>query len=102
MKGRRFPRVICADGFNMSVQAHDGAYCSPRENNAEKYKEVEVGFPSAEEPLLMDYCEDRNDPTGTIYAYVPVGVVTNVIAKHGGMVDGDTPPGVAQLRASSR
>ena len=82
MKGHRFPRVICADGFNMSVQAHDGAYCSPRENNAEKYKEVEVGFPSAEEPLLMDYCEDRNDPTGTIYAYVPVGVVTNVIAKH--------------------
>lgn len=102
MKGSRFPRVICADGFNMSVQAHDGAYCSPRENNAEKYKEVEVGFPSAEEPLLMDYCEDRDDPTGTIYAYVPVGVVTNVIAKHGGMVDGDTPPGVAQLRASSR
>ena len=49
-----------------------------------------------------NYCEDRKDPTGTIYAYVPVQVVTNVIAKHGGMVDGDAPPGIAQLKASSR
>ena len=52
MKGRRFPRVICADGFNMSVQAHD-FYCSPRENNAEKYKEVEIP--------VYQHCEDRND-----------------------------------------
>lgn len=98
----RYPRVICADGFSMSVQAHDGAYCSPRSNNASKYSEVEVGFPSAEEALLMEYCEDRKDPTGTVYAYVPAQTVTNVIAKHGGMVEGEVPPGVAPLRASSR
>jgi len=98
----RYPRIVCADGFTMSVQAHDGAYCSPRENNAGKYNQVEVGFPSAAEPLLMDYCEDHEDPTGTVYAYVPVQVVTNVIAKHGGMVEGAAPPGVAELKASSR
>lgn len=23
-------RVTCADGFEMSVQVHEGAYCSPR------------------------------------------------------------------------
>ncbi len=102
MGQHRYERVYCADGFNMSVQAHDGAYCKPRENNATRYDEVEVGFPSDEESLLMEYCEDRKDPTGTIYAYVPVQVVTNVIAKHGGMVDGDAPPGIAQLKASSR
>ena len=98
----RYPRVVCADGFSMSVQAHDGAYCTPRENNAKIYQEVEVGFPSAEEALLMDYCEDKKDPTGTVYGYVPTQVVTTVIAKHGGMVEGETPPGVAPLRASYR
>ncbi len=96
------PRVMCADGFTMSVQAHDGAYCSPRVNNAESYDEVEVGFPSSAEPLLMDWCDDPNDPTGTVYGYVPVQVVTNVIAKHGGMVEGEVPAGMPSLRVSSR
>ena len=27
-------RVVCADGFEMSVQAHRTAYCSPRTDNA--------------------------------------------------------------------
>ena len=98
----RYPRVICASGFSMSVQAHDGAYCSPRANNAPRYMKVEVGFPSAEEPLLMDYCEDKSEPTHTVYAYVPVQVVTNVIAKHGGIVEGEAPPGVVPLIASRR
>ena len=96
------PRVMCADGFTMSVQAHDGAYCSPRVNNAESYDEVEVGFPSSAEPLLMDWCDGPNDPTGTVYGYVPVQVVTNVIAKHGGMVEGEVPAGMPSLRVSSR
>ena len=98
----RHPRVVCANGFSMSVQAHDGAYCSPRANNARKYNEVEVGFPSSAEPLLMDYCDDPEYPTETVYAYVPTQVVTNIIAKHGGMVEGSVPPGVVQLRASAR
>ena len=101
-KMNRYPRLVCADGFEMSVQAHQGAYCTPRRNNAKKYKEVEVGFPSAEEPMLMEYVESEGKPTDTVYPYVPVGVVTNVIAKHGGMVEGEVPPGVIPLRASSR
>ena len=95
-------QVVCADGFKMSVQAHDGAYCSPRIDNAESYDEVEVGFPSSVEPLLMDWCEDKEDPTGTVYGYVPAQVVVNVIAKHGGMVEGEVPAGMPSLRASSR
>lgn len=95
-------KITCADGFSMSVQAHNGAYCSPRINNAESYEEVEVGFPSSVEPLLMDWCEDKEDPTGTVYGYVPTQVVTNVIAKHGGVVEGEVPAGVPMLRASSR
>ena len=102
MEMKRNQMVVCASGFSMSVQANNGAYCSPRINNAKSYDEVEVGFPSAEEPLLMEWCEDKDDPTGTVYGYVPAQVIVNVIAKHGGMVEGDVPAGIPVLRASSR
>ena len=91
--------VKCADGFTMSVQANQGGYCSPRIDNAARYESVEVGYPSDIEPLLMPYCEDEEDPTGTVYGYVPSHVVTTVIAKHGGMVEGEVPNGVAKLEA---
>jgi len=102
MEMKRNQMVVCASGFSMSVQANNGAYCSPRINNAKSYDEVEVGFPSAEEPLLMEWCEDKDDPTGTVYGYVPAQVIVNVIAKHGGMVEGDVPAGIPVLRASRR
>ena len=95
----RNKRVVCADGFSMSVQAHDGAYCNPREDGAEKYSLVEVGYPSQVEPLLMGYAEDADRPTETVYGYVPVQTVALVLAKHGGMVEGEVPSGVAPLEA---
>ena len=77
----------CNDGFSMSVQAHGGAYCSPRTDPAytDYYFKVEVGFPSEREELLMEYVEDYDNPTCTVYAYVPVEVVQEVIEKHGGI-----------------
>ena len=92
-------QVVCADGFTMSVQAHAGAYCIPRISGAPVYREVEVGFPSVREDLLMDYAEEPDKPTQTVYGYVPVQVVTNVLAKHGGIVDGEIPRGVAPIPA---
>ena len=92
-------KVVCADGFSMSVQANENAYCSPRMNNAMMYIEVEVGFPSESEELIMPWAESSSRPTDTVYAYVPTFVVTNVIAKHGGIVDGEVPPGVARLES---
>ena len=99
MSRKMYERVCCADGFEMSVQANVSAYCSPRENSG-KYELVEVGFPSAMEPMLMPYVEDRDDPTQTVYAYVPVEIVTNVLVKHGGIVSGEVPPGVIAIQAS--
>ena len=84
----------------MSVQAGVYNYCDPQETDAPKYDLVEVGFLAAEEPILMPYAETPEDPTGTVYAYVPVELVTNVIVKHGGMVSGEVPPGVIPVRAS--
>ena len=90
-------KIVCADGFTMSVQANENAYCSPRVNSATMYVEVEIGYPSAREELIMPWAESPATPTDTVYGYVPVSVVTNVIAKHGGMTSGEVPPGVAKL-----
>ncbi len=87
-------KVVCADGFSMSVQANQFAYCHPRIDGAESYSEVEVGFPSAKESSLMKWVESPDRPTDTVYAYVPSEVVRSVIEKHGGIVKGQVPPGV--------
>lgn len=79
------PRMECADGFTMSVQGHAGAYCLPRDDFADRYFQVEVGYPSEREDLLMPFVEDADRPTDTVYGYVPVEVVVQVIAKHGGL-----------------
>jgi hypothetical protein len=93
-------RIECADGFSMSVQASAFNYCEPKRDNAEAYTEVEVGFPSHPEPLLARYAEDASAPTNTVYPYVPVQAVVDVCAKHGGVLSGDLPSGVACLKAS--
>ena len=92
-------KVICKDGFTMSVQAGEGQYCHPREAGAERYTEVEIGFPNEPEDLLLEFAEDGTRPTDTVYPYVPASLVTLVIAKHGGMVSGELPAGIPYLRA---
>ena len=78
-------RIECADGFSISVQGHDGAYCLPRiddEWGDMEYSHVECGFPSAEPEFIMDYVEDDNNPTDTVYGYVPVDLVEALIDLH--------------------
>ena len=95
----KYKHVVCADGFTMSVQAAETAYCEPRIDNAERYTKVEVGYPSREEPILLEYAEMPDRPTNTGYAYVPSHVVATVCAAHGGIVEGELPPGVPRLEA---
>ena len=80
----------------MSVQAFNGAYCTPRDNEG-PYTEVEIGYPSRPEELLMEYAEDPGAPTQTIYAWVPRATVLLIIAKHGGMTSGELPNGIDNL-----
>ena len=87
-------KVVCQDGFSFSCQASDTNYCSPRVASASHYTEVEIGFPSGVEPLIMEYCEDPEDPTGTVYGYVPSDLVRHLIDKHGGIASGEVPKGV--------
>ena len=97
-----YKHVVCKDGFKMSVQAGSHAYCNPREDVG-PYYEVEVGYPNQIESFLLPYieCPVWEDPDGfggsptkQVYPYVPVGVIRQVIEKHGGMVEGDLPLGV--------
>ncbi len=78
------PRIICNDGFNMSVQSSAGHYCQPRITQ-DWYKSLEIGFPSDEEPLINKYAEDENDWTNTVYICVPIDIIQAVITKHGGI-----------------
>lgn len=93
-------RVECADGFTMSVQAGPTHYCEPRDEHG-PYRAVEVGYPSQYEELLIKYAEVADDPTKTVYGYVPSKTVSLVIAKHGGIMSGEVPPGVLDLRVTS-
>jgi len=78
------PRITCADGFSMSVQACKSHYCTPRDNFG-PYSKVEVGFPSERVEEFMRYAEDRSRPTDTVYAWVPIELVEDAIEAHGGM-----------------
>ena len=95
---KKYLPVVCQDGFKMSVQASQGNYCNPRDDIG-PYVSVEVGFPNREESLLLEWAEDPSDPTGTVYGWVPSQRVALVIAKHGGILSGELPPGVPVLKA---
>ena len=91
-------KIRCADGFTLSVIAGEGAYSSPRPDRygglgdapgdyPGPYHAVEVGFPSSRpEPWdrWVEYAETPQDPTQTVYGYVPVPLVRDLVASHGG------------------
>ena len=88
----RLPKIICSDGFEMSVQVGSSLYSTPKKV-AKRYTAVEIGFPSEHEPLIEEYAEtfykedgeDITDYTDTVYPYVPVRIVDKVLKKHGGI-----------------
>ena len=79
------PRAICSDGYSVSIQANYAAYCTPRRDDAEKYTDVELRFPIAEDEIINDWAEDLDKPIDTIYPFVPVSLVDRLISKHGGI-----------------
>jgi len=83
--GRIRPRVFCIDGENVSIQASDGMYCSPRVTQPTGYLSIELGYPSFEDKRLMKYCEDIDNPKETVYARVPVELVDEILDEHGGI-----------------
>jgi hypothetical protein len=96
---KKYERIVCADGFSMSVQAGAHSYCEPNSRWADEekhyggpYTHVEVGFPNGYDILLAEYAEDSGNYTQTVYPYVPSHIVMMVIDAHGGMASGELPP----------
>lgn len=82
-------RIECADGFSVSVQVGWSSYCTPRDN-AGPWTKVELGFPSASLPPVFDeFCDDPDDPrtTRTVWGYVPIEMVVELLNNHGGEAD---------------
>ena len=90
MTSSKLPQIVCTDGFTMSVQVGYSLYSTPKKV-AKRYSAVEIGYPSEHEPLIEEYAECFTfeeldiDFTDTIYPYVPVKIVDNVLEKHGGI-----------------
>lgn len=91
MATSRLPRIVCNDGFSLSVQVGYSLYSKPKKV-AKRYSEVEIGFPSEPESLIAEYADDwevqgDDDPRlcETVYGYVPVKIVDKVLKKHGGI-----------------
>ena len=86
-----FKRIECKDWFKFSAQASYSHYCEPRVTifNAHNffYETMEVWFPTDKEPLIMEWCEDSECPTETVYWQVPVSVLNEVVKKHWGIIN---------------
>ena len=92
---KHFKRVVCADGFSVSIQASEFNYCSPRDNVG-PWTSVECGFPTAKDPALEEWAEDpgaliQDGQVQTVYGWVPSEAIMQLIETHGGMVDGELP-----------
>jgi len=87
-------KVICKDGFSVSIQASKGNYCEPRIDDADLWSSVELGYPSQADWLITKYAEDKDTPTKTVYGWVPVHTVYLLLTKHGGVTSGEVPKGV--------
>lgn len=97
MRKERNPAIKCADGFTMSVQARDGAYCTPREDYPpQPYTHVECGYPSSTPVTeeLRTRAEQSDRYTDTVYGWVPIAVVQAEFDAHGGIVEGRLPSNI--------
>lgn len=83
---RQVRPIRCADGLELSVQASAAHYCTPRDSTG-PWTAVEIGFPTQRVEELLEYAENSDAPTDTVYGYVPVEVVEAVINSRGGIVE---------------
>ena len=86
------PHVLCADGFELSVQAGEQFHSIPKKDLHDgAYTCVEVGPLGYAEESLLPYAEEKHDPEHSINSNVPVEIVDALIQKHGGFFESRTP-----------
>jgi len=75
------PPITCADGFEISVQASEFHYCTPRDNQG-PWTDVECGYPNGPVPSLEPHRDGEDSP---VFGWVPVTLVEELIERHGGL-----------------
>ena len=78
----------CNNGLTFGLQTTELNYCSPRTDNG-PWSEVEIGFPNREVEKLMPFAEDKNRPTETVYGWVPMNSIMEIITDNGGLIPAD-------------
>lgn len=80
------PRIICKDGFSISLQVNHSNYCDS-ENGYQRFgyewKTIEFGFPSEEEELLEEFAD--NEEVCISVGRITIELAEEVLAKHGGI-----------------
>jgi hypothetical protein len=77
--------LVCADGFQLSVQGGQSAYSKPREKRLNIYAYDSMEIITSE--LLPSEFKDYQDGEGSqIYGYVPVEMIESLLASHGGVI----------------
>lgn len=58
---RTINRMICNDGFSVSIQCGYLYHCTPRREfgDPQQYNSFELGLPSHADVLLSEYAEDK-------------------------------------------
>lgn len=84
--GFLFRPIVCKNGLKFSCQANAGAYCSPRVDKG-PWASVEIGFPNRKIDEIMQYAENSSEPTETVYGWVPVEVVEQIVENNGGLAE---------------
>lgn len=82
------PRIYCKDGFNISIQIHNGNYCSSENGYRQfglKWQGVEWGYPSKLLRNSKRYCHETPGTTQTVGVNVPIEVMDELLVSHGGI-----------------
>lgn len=84
-KARVIPPTKCVDGFEASIQASCGHYCSPRDDVG-PWGSFEVAwFEGEDDPLVIEWHGAK--ASDGVYGWVPAKVVAAMIIKHGGFIN---------------
>ena len=81
-------QLVMNDGTELSIQASSFHHCNPRTTeipNYNWYDEFEIGFPNRVIDKLLPYAEDVDEPTETVYAYVPKNLIRCIVEDCGGV-----------------